>query len=780
MMFKKLFFVISFISFLVLTNTASAADPNLVGWWKLDEGFGNTAYDSSIYGNNGTITGGPDWIDGRIKGALQFSGQAQYIDCQAGESLNITKEITLSLWVDTNDAGDNLRHSYMMKGEMTYGLKHTTSNNIQFYIYYDGYHEVLTPVTEAFNGQWHHLAGTFDGQVMKLYIDGVLMGSTQYKGGINRDNNYALSFGRNNQGDGLNQWYYEGFLDDIRVYNRALSQQEIQDMLSPEYASMPSPEDGAQYEEPDVVLKWVPGSRANTHDVYLGTVFNDVNQASRTDQRNVLVSQNTDANSFEPAGLLELDQTYYWRIDEVDAPPSNTRYKGPVWSFTVPFAFPIKQITAAASSSDANKGPENTVNGSGLDKTGLLHDKISKDCMWLSSRTGEQPTWILFEFNKVYKLHEMWVWNSNDSFELSVGLGIKNAVIEYSVDGINYTTLGTTHEFAQAPAVSNYAHNTTIDFDDVLAKYVRITANSNWKGLLKQYGLSEVRFFYVPVSARMPNPTDGLTDVALDVTLTWKAGREAAEHKVYISKDEQAVINGNAPVSTYSMTSYGPLALDLNSIYYWRVDEVNNAETPSVWQGDIWSFKTSEYIVVDGFEIGYDDTDANAVWATWIDGYGNELVNGALIGYAFPGPYLSTTNHSGGHSAPLNYNNTIASYSEITAQSDELPIGTTDWTTGNPDTLVIWFMGDANNASTDRLYMKLNNKKLVYNGPAADISSTTWIPWEIDIPSLGVNLSNISSITIGLERSGSNGGSGILYIDDIQLYVRLDEEAILE
>src|SRR4030042_816930 len=315
---------------LFLTNTAQAQDPSLAGWWKLDEGFGDIAYDSSIYGTDGTLFGGPLWINGRIRGALQFDGQATYVECGAGENLNITDVITVAVWVNTGDSGNGEINSYLMKGEFTYGIRHTTSNNIEFYIYSDGFHRVRTPITEAFDGQWHHLAGTYDGLAMKLYIDGELMATTQYNGAINRDNNYLLNFGRNNQGDSNNQWRNEGALEDIRIYNRALSQQELQDMLSPEFASMPNPENGAQYEEPDVVLRWVQGSKANTHDVYLGTVFDDVTQASRTDRRNVLVRQNHDANAFDPVGLLEIAQTYYWRIDEVDALPSKTIYKGPV------------------------------------------------------------------------------------------------------------------------------------------------------------------------------------------------------------------------------------------------------------------------------------------------------------------------------------------------------------------------------------------------------------------------------------------------------------------
>ena len=225
----------------------------------------------------------------------------------------------------------------------------------------------------------------------------------------------------------------------------------------------------------DVVLSWTPGIYAaptNGHKVYFGTNFDDVNDATGSDAQT--------ANSYTPP-RLDFGQTYYWRIDEVNAPPDYTLYKGDVWQFTVkPFAYPItgENITATVSSSNiAEEGPENTINGSGLDSNDL-HSAENGD-MWFSSIFGPQPTWIQYEFDRVYKLHQMWVWNHNSLFELALGFGVKDATIEYSIDGSNWTTLGTTHEFARAPGTPGYAANTTVDFGGMVAKYVKITANSN-------------------------------------------------------------------------------------------------------------------------------------------------------------------------------------------------------------------------------------------------------------------------------------------------------------
>ena len=88
--------------------------------------------------------------------------------------------------------------------------------------------------------------------------------------------------------------------------------------------------------------------------------------------------------------------------------------------------------------------------------------------------------------------------------------------IETSTDGTTWTALTGVPEFAQATGEPNYAHNTTVDFGGVQAKYVKLTIKSNWADGTKQAGLSEVRFFYVPVKAFGPTPASGATGVAME------------------------------------------------------------------------------------------------------------------------------------------------------------------------------------------------------------------------------------------------------------------------
>ena len=340
----------------------------------------------------------------------------------------------------------------------------------------------------------------------------------------------------------------------------------------------------------DVILRWLPAEFADTHDVYLGMSFEDVEAADRTNPLDVLVSQGQSVNTFD-VGRLAFGQTYYWRIDEVVATFEPTIYKGFVVDFTTEsLAYPLDNVSATTSTSEAGAGPENTINGSGLNDNDE-HSTASTD-MWLATGNGVDPLWIQYEFDRVYKLHEMLVWNYNGEFELILGFGLKDVTVEYSENGTDWTVLGDV-ELAQATATETYTANTVIDLGGVPTRYVRLTVKSGW-GPTGQFGLSEVRFLHIPTRVRKPEPADGETGVNPDTILAWHAGREAASHDIYFSTDRQAVVDGTALVDTVTESSYQLNLLDRGQTYYWKVNEIDEAEAISVWEGDVWEFMTVE------------------------------------------------------------------------------------------------------------------------------------------------------------------------------------------
>jgi hypothetical protein len=566
-----------------------------VGWWKLDETAGTVAADSSENANDGTLLGDPQWVDGKIGGALQLDGAGDYVDLPIGELLSTLSDATVTAWVNWSGTGGIWQRIFDFgSGTGTYMFLSPSTNagTFRFAIRTATVGEQVAQMTPILPTGWHHVAVSIDSatKVITLYLDGA-------RGGTGTTTLLPKDMGVTTQNWlGRSQWpdpYYNGLTDEVRIYDRVLTADEVANVMQGGVgfgvANTPSPANMAVNLLPDVTLSWKAGQLGQTHDVYFGTVADDVANATTADPRNVLVSPGQAATTYE-AGRLAFGTTYYWRVDEVGTAPDFAVYKGNVWSFTVePVGYTIGKasITATASSSNsADMGPEKTIDGSGLNASGQ-HSTTESD-MWLSATTGPQPTWIQYAFDKVYSLNDMLVWNSNQALEAVVGYGAMSVTVEYSVDGENWSALGE-FEFAQAPGEDTYTANTTVDFGGVAAKFVKLTMNSNWGGLLPQYGLSEVRFSYIPVAATNPSPVSGTIELEGPVALSWRPGREAASHEVYLGTDKDNL----ALVATVFKTSF-EASVELDKTYYWQVVEVNEAEATQRWASDIWTFKTKE------------------------------------------------------------------------------------------------------------------------------------------------------------------------------------------
>ena len=618
---------------LSVAGSAARADVNPVGWWPLDDGAGTAVADVSGNANHGVVTGNAAWTTGKFDGALSFDGTDDYVTLPIGSLLSTLESTTFTLWANwAGSGGDWQRIIDFGSGTSTYAFLSANrggTSSPRFAIRTASVGEQILTAPATLPTGWHHLAVAMDSatMTMTMYLDGmpVVSGATTLLPkdmGVTTQNWIAKS---QYSADA----YYKGDVDELRIYNRVLTQDEIKNVMvggiGYGLASSPSPADVGTFVLPDVTLSWTAGQVAQTHDVYFGDSADAVTAAGATDMTGVLVSSGQAGTTCE-IGRLEFGKTYYWRVDEVGPAPDFAVYKGNVWSFTVePYAYTLGSasiIASASSSKDATMGPEKTIDGSGPDAAGL-HGVLETD-MWLSSKTGEQPTWIQYEFDRLYKLDEMFVWNSNTESEGFIGYGAKDVTVEYSVDGSTWENLGD-FEFVQAPGMEGCAADTTVPFAGAAARFVKLTINSNWGDVLVQFGLSEVRFTYIPVAPTDLTPANEATDVASPVTLSWRPGREAATHEVYLGTDA-----ANLPLAATTTEPTCTLEVDLGNLYFWKVVEVNDAEDPARWESVVQSFDTTAVAKNPG-------TDNLKHLYTFDDGTASDSVGGAdgtLVGGA--------------------------------------------------------------------------------------------------------------------------------------------------
>ena len=361
-MCKQLIYLTCLVLVLSVAGNASA---QLLVHYTLDETSGTIASDSSGKGNDGIIDGDPNWVAGWIGGALEFNGD-DFITLPASTMGLRSDTGSVAFWINMAEVaggintiwwgGDNTTGGGMgPENEMHIHVEQFVSNiweggELCFRVLHgplihlhsdpekgDASVPGNPPVNPVLmnDSQWHHVVGTWgdaDGNV-NLYLDGVLLQQAAYT-----TPSYPLSniyLGQMANGGRT----YRGLLDDVQIYGGALTEQEIQAVMAGGEilslaAALPEPANQATEVPRDPVLSWLAGDRADKHNVYFGTVFDDVSEASTADPRDVLVSENQDDAIYDPAGLLGFGQTYYWRVDEVNAPPDSAVHKGDVWSFT--------------------------------------------------------------------------------------------------------------------------------------------------------------------------------------------------------------------------------------------------------------------------------------------------------------------------------------------------------------------------------------------------------------------------------------------------------------
>jgi hypothetical protein len=196
----------------------------LVAYWSFDEGSGNIAYDSSGNGNHGTIYGAK-WTNGKSGTGLSFDGVDDYVFVSDSDSLDISKAITLMAWVfpRARQAVSD-RDGIVIKGSAYY-LTITPSGYVAVHFYglaNPGYHvgTIVVPLK-----QWSLIATTYDSTTgkIRIYVNNALDKEISTSGIISTTA-YQLAIGSEWKGDSR---FFNGLIDEVRIYNRALSEEEI-------------------------------------------------------------------------------------------------------------------------------------------------------------------------------------------------------------------------------------------------------------------------------------------------------------------------------------------------------------------------------------------------------------------------------------------------------------------------------------------------------------------------------------------------------------------------
>ncbi len=474
----------------------------------------------------------------------------------------------------------------------------------------------------------------------------------------------------------------------------------------------PDPTDGAIIEDTWANLSWLPATEAVSHDVYISDNFDDVN------------------DSMEDA--FRGNQTaIYFVVGFPGFPypeglePGTTYYwrideikadgsvvRGDIWSFSIP--------------------PKKAYNPDPADGAEFVDPSIT--LTWTAGYGA--------------KLHTVYLGDDYDT--------------------VNDATGGSPQGTA--------AYQPTNPLDPEKVYYWRVDefdAVDTYKG--------DIWSFTTPGAVGNPSPANGAVDVKMIATLSWTASTSAASHEVYFGPDKEAVRHADATSPEYvgskslGAENHDPGKLAWHTTYYWRIDEVDSQDNAQ--KGPIWTFTTANFLSVDDFE-DYTDNDAEgeAIWQSWIDGFG-VAENGAQAGNLLP-PYAEQIIiHSGLQSMPLIYNNEpgAAAYSEATLTLTY----PRDWTENNVGTLVIWHRGKSDNAA-EPLYVTVANSAgipaIVANDDLNIAQNRDWMKWIIPLQALadqGIDLTNVDKIAVGLgNKAGTTtaGGTGTVYFDDIALY----------
>lgn len=591
-------------------TTSGSTGP--VASYGFDEGTGGSVADASGHGLTGTISGATWTTSGEYTNALNFNGASSYVDLGNPTALKITGSMTWSAWVKAaaNPADDGIIvgkadatfYGWTLKtspdtGPETFGISIATSGNA----YVGRYSKTVRSL-----GTWYYVAGVYNAtaQTLNIYVNGVLdngvlMGTVPTS---MYDANDNVTIGRRGGG-----FYLNGTIDEVRLYNRALTQSEIQaDMTTPvngvQRPAAPlllSPANGATGVSSAPTLTWSAVTGATSYHVQVST--------SSTFGTTIVDSSNVSSTSIT-AGNLAANTTYYWHVSATNtggtsaysssfnfttlAPPAAPVLSSPTngavaislsptfgWNASTGAAsYHLQVATDSAFSGlviDQNNIALTSFAASGLSTNTLFYWRVNA-----TNSAGSSPYSSLFRFTTTgpppppslsspsngstgVATNVTLSWNSSPgATTYRIQVSTSSTFLTTVVDSANITTTSLTP--------GNLSGGTQY--------YWRVNA-TNASGTSAYSTLfSFTTGIPVPPQPVLASPSNGATGVPTSLTLSWNASSGATSYRVQLSTSS-TFSTTVVDTSNITATSLSLSNLAAGTLYYWRANATNSGGT---------------------------------------------------------------------------------------------------------------------------------------------------------------------------------------------------------
>ncbi|MHC4618452.1 MAG: LamG-like jellyroll fold domain-containing protein [Planctomycetota bacterium] len=704
--------------------------------------------------------------------------------------------------------------------------------------------------------EWYHIAAVWDISdptgSQKLYIDGGLVANARIPE-QNTDDSNAVAIGMEWTVDSNTAYFFDGLIDELRVSTVALGPDEFLLVPGPEWARNPSPAWKETRVDPNADLQWTAGTSATSHDIYFGTSLSDVNESatpyvsghltssydpgpleygttyywrvdglngggpwpgvvwwfrtrSHVDDPNLLLWYEFE----ETSGYEAWDSSGHDYIGEVRGPQDgwdpNDSHDGfggcrvfdddtSVIVEPAMMSDIYKEITISVWLKDAYKDGDNWVFDTFSEQVDLQASVPDDDGRaYFRAGAADEPvlTWDFDEADpeQIGEWHH-WAFQKNEN-EGTMKMYFDSRVVD-SNSSAGTSLIHLQYTYLMIGAGGGPGGDLEAKMDDFRVYDYALSD----KEVEKIYRLGDL------ARAWAPTPFNGGSDVdRLVGELTWKPGDWATAHEVYFGTDFNDVNDADTTLPVGTSVYKGKQALDANSyslsplildtMYYWRIDEVNDPNNDR-WKGHTWRFRVADYIVIEDFESF--DFFENYITDTWLDGARSLdeppwfiYVNGAAVFLGANYTRPASPVRGGEQSMLFGYINDgwgeppmLPYHSEVERIFDS----TQDWTVADVKILTLFFYGDPNNDAnaTEQMYVTLRandvNATVEYgyypDEDMNDIKKDEWTQWDVALTDFsGLDLSVIQKMYIGFGDKGGGvpGGYGDVHFDDFRLYLR--------